>query len=109
MAKIDVLSAGVFVIIIAVCLLLYTPLGYIEMHVIPSLVIALVGAWIMVLAGVKTKTPSKYGRGAFSTFGWGALLTAVGGVWFLSFNWIYSLALVLIIIGILAVIAALRT
>lgn len=104
----DVLSAGVFIIIIAICLLLYTPLGYIEMHTIPSLIIALVGVWIMILAGIKAKTPSTYGRGTFSTFGWGALLTAIGGAWFLSFNWTYALALVLTIMGILAVIAALR-
>jgi hypothetical protein len=108
MAKMDVLSAGVIVIIIAICLLLYTPLGYIDISMIPSLIIALVGIWIMILAGAKAKTPSKYGRTPFSIFGWGALLTAVGGAWFLSFSWIYSLALVLIIVGILAVLAALR-
>ncbi|MEA2089479.1 MAG: hypothetical protein U9O89_01800 [Thermoproteota archaeon] len=108
MTKIDVLSAGVFVIIIAVCLLLPMMIEPVKMTDVPSLIIAFVGVWIMILAGIKAKTPSKYGRGSFSTFGWGALLTAAGGAWFLRFELIYSLALVLTIVGILAVIAALR-
>lgn len=106
--RLDVLSLGVFIIIVAVCLLLPMIIEPIEMIDVPCLIIAFLGVWIMIIAGVKAKNPSKYGRGPFSTFGWGALLTAVGGAWFLRFNLVYSLALVLTIIGILAVVAAFR-
>lgn len=103
------LSFGVFVVIVAVCLVAYAA-GYITtIQEILSLVIAFFGVWVVALAGIRAKSPGKYERGAFSTFAWGVLLTAVGGVCFLTIQgvlWIYALALLLIIIGILAVTVA---
>jgi uncharacterized membrane protein HdeD (DUF308 family) len=78
-----------------------------------SLTIGFFGVWVMVLAGIRAKSPEKYERGAFSTFVWGVLLTAIGGVWILNIrypeNLAYSIALLLIIIGILALTVAART
>jgi len=107
------LSFGVFVVIVAICLVALAA-GYIAtIGEALSLVITFFGVWVIVLAGIRTKSPEEYERGAFSTFAWGVLITAVGGAWFLYIwnpqNLAYSLALLLVIIGILAVTAALRT
>lgn len=107
------LSFGVFVVIVAVCLVAWAA-GYIVTTAeIVSLVITFFGVWVIVLAGIRGKSPEKYERGAFSTFVWGVLITVVGGVWLLYIwypeNLVYSLALLLVIIGILAVSSALRT
>lgn len=73
------------------------------------MIILLCGCWIIVLGGMQASSPQKYGRSAFSLFGWGLLLVAVGGAWFLySYGWIYSLAVVLLVLGALAIAAALR-
>ncbi|NIR86501.1 hypothetical protein GWO13_02585 [Candidatus Bathyarchaeota archaeon] len=107
------LSFGVFVVIVAACLVAYAA-GYITIiEEFLSLVIGFFGLWVIVIAGIRAKSPEKYERGAFSTFAWGILITAVGGFWLLYIwypeNLAYSLALLLVIIGILAVSAALRT
>jgi len=103
------LSFGVFVVIVAICLIAYMPLGLITADAIVPLIFAFFGIWVVVLAGIRTKSPEKHERGAFSTFGWGILLIAIGGAWFLAeLNLIYSLILLLIVIGVLAVATALR-
>ena len=106
------LSFGVFVVIVAVCLVAWAAEYIATATEVVSLVITIFGVWVIVLAGIRAKSPEKYERGAFSTFAWGVLITAVGGVWLL-YTWypenlVYSLALLLVIIGILAVSAALR-
>lgn len=102
------LSLGVLAIIVAVCLVLYAT-KYILAEAFFPLVLTFFGLWIVVVAGIRAISPEKYERGAFSTFGWGILLIAIGGAWFLAgVNLVYSLALLLIVIGALAVAAALR-
>ncbi len=105
------LSFGVFVVIVAICLLAFAA-GFIGgADEFLSLVIAFSGVWVMVLAGIRVKSPEKYERGAFSTFMWGILLVAVGGTWFLNIqvaNLLYTFAFFLVVIGILAVASALR-
>jgi len=106
------LSFGVFVVIVAVCLIAYAA-GYITaIEEFLSLVISFSGLWVIVLAGIRAKSPEKYERGAFSTLAWGVLITAVGGVWLLYIwypeNLAYSLAFLLVVIGILALTAAAR-
>jgi hypothetical protein len=106
------LSIGVFVLIVAVCLIAYGARYITRVDEIFSLTIALYGVWVMILAGIKTPDQEGYERGTFSTFAWGALLTAIGGAWFLNIQtaqWVYSLALVLFVLGILVVAAALRS
>jgi len=106
------LSIGVFIVIVAICLLAFAG-GLIQrIDEVLSLVIAFYGAWVIVLAGIRAKFPEKYERGAFSTFVGGILLVAIGGAWFLNIqlaNIVYTAAIFLAILGILAVVSALRT
>lgn len=103
------LSIGVFLIILVISIILYTPLGYVDWTLIPPLILALYGCWTMVLAGIRMSNPQKYERSPFSTFGWGLLLIAIGGAWFFAgINWLYSLAIILLVLGALAIAAALR-
>lgn len=103
------LSVGVFLVLLVVCIILSTPLDLIPWSLIPPLVIALFGCWTVFLAAIKVSNPVKYERTPFSTFAWGLLLIAVGGAWFVaSFHWIYSLAVILLVLGMLAIATALR-
>jgi len=75
-----------------------------------ALIIALYGVWTMILAGVRVRNPEKYGRGAYSTLVMGVLLTAFGGAWEFQIrfdNIFITIALILVVIGILAVATAL--
>jgi len=104
----ELLSLGVLAVIVAVCLMAYVA-EYIAVDAIPPLILAFFGLWTVVVAGIRAVSPEKYERGAFSTFGWGIMLIAIGGAWFLAkINLLYSIALFLIVIGVLAVAAALR-
>jgi hypothetical protein len=103
------LSIGVFLIVLVISIILYTPLGYIDWPLIPTLILAFFGCWIIVLAGIRISNPQKYELGPFSTFAWGLLLIAIGGAWFFAWiNWIYSLVIILLVLGALAVVTALR-
>ncbi len=109
--QLGLLSIGVFVLIVAVCLIAYGVQYLTNVSEIFALTIAFYGVWVIILAGIN-KPSQEYGRGTFSTFAWGILLTAIGGAWFLNIRtaqWVYSLALVLFVLGILVVVAALRS
>ena len=71
----------------------------------------LYGLWVIVLAGIRNKTPEKYGRSAFSILIWGILLLAIGGAWYLNIltkgNILYSVVLFLVIVGVVALASAL--
>jgi hypothetical protein len=104
----QLLSIGVFIIIIVVAILLYAT-GLIDWTLIFPIIFVLSGCWTLVLAGVRASTPQKYERGAFSTMGLGLLMIAVGGAWYLfAINPLYSLALMLLVLGALAIAAASR-
>jgi cobalamin synthase len=108
MADRNLLTIGALFVIIVISILLYATKQLTDYYILPT-VIALFGIWLMVLAVMQLSNPEKYGRGAFSYFGWGLLLIAVGGAWFLyTYNWIYSLAVILLALGALAVAAAFR-
>lgn len=106
----NLLTIGALFVIIVVSVLLYTPVGLLnEWWMVLATVIVLFGFWLMVLAEMQRSNPEKYGRGAFSYFGWGLLLIALGGAWFLYYsNWVYSLVVILLVLGALAVAAAFR-
>ncbi|MGC9345298.1 MAG: hypothetical protein ACP5ER_00695 [Candidatus Bathyarchaeales archaeon] len=105
--KRGLLSIGVFLIILVVCIIL-VPLG-LDWQLVPPLIIALYGCWTIVLAGIRASNPQKYERGPFSTFALGLLLVAIGGAWFAySIEPLYSLAIILLVLGALAITAALR-
>jgi cobalamin synthase len=106
----NLLTIGALFIIVVISILLNYPAHLLtEWWMVPAMMIALFGAWMTVLAGMQHSNPEKYGRGAFSYFGWGLLLIAMGGAWFLYYvNWIYSLALVLLVLAGVAIAAAFR-
>lgn len=104
--QLGLLSFGVLVIIIAVLLVAFAP----DWGLIISLTLMLYGLWVVVLSGMRAKTPEKYGRSAFSILIWGILLFAVGGAWYLNIrtgNILYSVVLFLVIIGVVALASAL--
>ena len=103
------LSIGIFLVIVVISIILYTPLELIDWSLIPPLILALYGCWTVILAGMRASNPHKYERGPFSTFAWGLLLMAIGGAWFTySIEPIYSLVIILLVLGVLAITAALR-
>jgi len=105
----ETLSIGVFLIIIVVAVVLYAAQVITDWTLIIPIVLVLSGCWTLVLAGMRVSNPQKYERGAFSTMSLGLLLIAVGGAWYLfPVNPLYSLALVLLVFGALAIAAALR-
>jgi hypothetical protein len=103
-------SIGVLCILIAVGIILSLPeVALITPLMIPPFIISLYGLWMIGLAGAKARSPERYERSPFSTFSWGILLAAIGGAWFLyGYNLLYSLLVVLIVFGILAIVAAMR-
>jgi len=110
MADRNLLTIGALFVIIVVSVLLYVPAGLLTAWwMILATMIVLFGGWLMALAVMQRSNPEKYGRGAFSYFGWGLLLIAMGGAWFLyTYNWVYSLAVTLLVLGALAIAAAFR-
>ncbi len=108
MADRNLLTIGAVFVIIVISILLYAANQLTGYYIVPT-IIALFGLWLMILAVMQHSNPEKYGRSAFSYSGWGALLIAVGGAWLLyTYNYIYSLAVILLVLGALAIIAALR-
>jgi hypothetical protein len=104
----ELLSIGIFLIILVVSIILYTPLKLIDWSLIPPLILALYGCWTIALAGIRASNPQKYERGSFSTLAGGLILIAIGGAWvFWSFGWLYSVAIILLVLGVLAIAAAL--
>ena len=104
----QLLTIGVFFLTIVVAILLFA-VGLIDWTLIVPVVLVLSGCWALVLAGIRASKPQKYERGTFSTMALGLCMIAVGGAWFLfAFNWLYSLVVILLVLGALAIAAALR-
>lgn len=104
----QLLTIGVFFLTIVVAILLYAA-GLIDWTLIVPVVLVLSGCWALSLAGIRASKPQKYERGTFSTMALGLCMIAVGGAWFLfAFNWLYSLVVILLVLGALAIAAALR-
>jgi len=104
------LSIGVFLIILVISIVLYAVIKF-DWTLIVPLILLLSGCWTMALAGMRASNPQKYERGPFSTLAWGLLMTALGGSWFLyayTLNSLYALAVILLVLGVLAIVAALR-
>jgi len=104
------LSLGALLVIAAVLLVAFATETIKRLDEVLALILALYGVWTMILAGTRVRNPDKYGRGAYSTLVMGVLLTALGGAWVLYIegtNIIITIALILVVIGILAVASAL--
>jgi hypothetical protein len=110
MAERSLLSIGILLAIVVVSILLYQPLQVIKDWTLTlPLIVLLSGLWAMVLSGMRSSSPQKYERGAFSTLSWGLLLVAIGGAWFLyGYGWYYSLIVILLALAGLAIAASLK-
>jgi len=107
-SKRQLLSIGVFLLII-VAVILLVALAIIEWTLIIPLILVLSGMWMVILAGVRSSSPQKYEQSAFNTMGLGLFMIAVGGAWYLfGINWLYSLALILLVLAAIAIAAALK-
>jgi len=105
----EMLSFGVFLIIAAVLMVLFAAGGIKRFDEAVAIIVALYGVWTMILAGIRVRNPEKYGRGAYSTFTMGVVLAALGGAWIFfieTANVIVAVAIILVVIGILAVATA---
>jgi hypothetical protein len=104
----QLLSVGVFLIIIVVGVLLAVA-GVISWSLFIPVVMVLTGCWAIVLGAMQAGKPQKYERGAFSTMVSGIGLIALGAAWYLfGISWIYSLVVILLVIAALAIATALR-
>ncbi len=106
----ELLSMGALLVFAAVLLVAFAVGVVTRIDEVLALIIALYGVWTMILAGVRVRNPEKYGRGAYSTLVMGVLLTAFGGAWEFQIrfdNIFITIALILVVIGILAVATAL--
>jgi hypothetical protein len=104
----QLLSIGVFFIILVVAILLVAT-NILNWWQFVPLVLGLSGIWILTLAVMRGASPQKYERSSFSTMAMGLCLIILGGAWFLfSYNWLYSLALILLAFGAIAIASALR-
>lgn len=106
----ELLSLGALLVIAAVLLVAFAVAVITRLDEVLALTIALYGIWTMILAGIRVRNPEKYGRGAYSTLVMGVMLTALGGAWVLYIegtNIIITIALILVVVGILAVASAL--
>ena len=110
-----VLSIGVLTVILAAGAVVFAADAanfFLYASKIFSLALTLFGLWVGGLAGLRASNPEVYGRGAFSVFSGGILVTALGAAWLLAiyeFPAVYLLATVVLILGILLVAAAVRT
>jgi uncharacterized membrane protein YczE len=105
----NLLTIGVFFIIIVVAILLYPANVTHNWAYIFQLIIFLFGVWMLILAAMRAASPEKYERSPYSTVQMGVLLMALGGAWFLwSYSWIYSIALLLLALAAIAIASALR-
>ena len=104
----SLLSVGFLLIIIVISVLLGS-MNVVAWTLVPPLMIALCGCWLLVLAALQSANPQKYGRGPMSLMGWGVLFIAVGGALFVAgFGLVYSFAIVLLALAALAIFAAFR-
>ena len=107
----DMLSLGVFLIIIVVGIVLFAA-GLIGWTLIVPVILVLSGCWMLVLAAMRGSKPQKYAPSAFGTLSLGLFMIAVGGAWYLfalnASNWLYAIALILLVLGALAIVAASR-
>jgi hypothetical protein len=104
----QLLSFGVFLIIIIVGILLVLT-KVISWGLFIPVVLVLIGCGALALTGLRAGKPQKYERGAFSTMAVGFGLIAVGVAWYLfSFDWLYSLIVILLVIAALAIAAGLK-
>lgn len=107
--SLGLLTFGVFLIIVAVWIAALVLTIVVAKNLVPLILLSS-GIWTVIVAGIKAIKPEE--EGAFSTFGWGMLFIVLGGSWYLSNRGMpieFTVVFVLILLGALAVVAALRS
>jgi hypothetical protein len=105
----QLLTIGVFFIATVVAILLYAVGVFVDWLNIFPVIFTIFGGWMLVLAGIRAQNPQKHEREPFGTLEMGVLLIALGGCWLLwRTNPLYSVALILFVLGAVAIVAALR-
>ena len=105
----QLLSIGVLFIIAVFAILLYAAklIGN-WLNIFPTIFI-LFGAWELVMAYMRARSPQKYERPPFGTLEMGIIIMALGVAWLVyRTNWLYSLALLILVLGAIAIASALR-
>ena len=105
----QLLSIGVLFIVTVIAILLYAGKAFHDwLNIFPTIFI-LFGIWLLILSYLRAQTPQKYERSPFGTLEMGILLIALGGAWLLfRTSYLYSIALILLVLGIIAVVSAMR-
>jgi hypothetical protein len=105
----QLLSIGVFFIVAVVVILLYAAGLFADWLNIFPVIFVLFGVWLLILAAIRAQSPQKYEREPFGTLEMGVILMALGGAWLLfRTSVLYSLALILLVLGAIAIAAAMR-
>ena len=103
------LSLGVFLIIVVVAIVLFIR-GLIDWTLIIPIIMVLSGGWMLVLAAMRGSKTNKYATSASSSAGIGLFLIAVGAAWYaFRFGILYSIVIILIVLGAIAIVAAVLT
>lgn len=105
----SVLSLGAFLIILVVAIVLLA-IGIIDLFLFVPVILVLSGCLLLGLAAFKpSSTTQKYALSAFYLLSSGLFLIALGGAFYLlRVNFLYSIALVLVVLGAVAIAAGLR-
>jgi len=104
----NLLTFGVLIMTIVVAIVLYVS-GLIGWTLIVPVVLLLSGIWMLALGAIRAGNPVKYERSSFSTMALGLCAIAVGGAWFVfSYNWLYSIVVILLVVAALAIVVALK-
>jgi hypothetical protein len=107
-AKRQLLTIGSLLIIVVIALLVVPITGW---GLTIPLILVLFGFWMIILSAIRGSNPQKYARSAFSTLSLGLLLIVAGFAWSIlvfGLNWIYSIALILVVIAAIVIAAALK-
>jgi len=103
------LSFGVFLIMVAIWVAAFLLETISAANLVPLILLSS-GVWTVAIAGIKAARQKE--DGAFSTFGWGMLLTVLGGSFYMvntGMNPVYIVVFVLALLGALAIAAALKS
>jgi len=106
--KRSLLTIGAFLVAITVSILLYA-VGLINWTLIAPMAFVFCGLWLLALGAIRMGQPIRHERSGFSTIAIGLIVMAVGGAWFAStINWIYAIAIILIVVAAIAIATALQ-
>ncbi len=107
-ARRSLLTIGAFFIILVIAILLYVT-GIIRDNLVAPVILVLFGSWIVTLALMRGSNTQKYARSTFGTISMGLILIAIGVAWYIAgFNWLYSVALILLVFGVIVIAEALK-